>query len=128
MDIKITVDAPGLVQALENLAAALANQPINPLPTSAPVKEAKKETVKKEAPKKEEPIEEVVEDQVEETKEDGTPEITLVTVRSHLQKLQDAGRQKDAKAILVDLGHKKLSDVPEDEYSVIIAKVEELLA
>ncbi|MCK1996828.1 hypothetical protein MPH47_06230 [Psychrobacillus psychrodurans] len=123
MEINLKVEVPGLVEALESLAVALANQPKSPLPTSALVKDAKKETAKKETPKK---TEELVEEQMEDTNNDA-PEITLVTVRSYLQKLQDAGRQKDAKAILVDLGHKKLSDVPEDDYPVIIAKVEELL-
>lgn len=132
MNIQITVEAPGLVNALESLAAALANQPIVSIPLNNTSNEAQKESQKKaETPMKETAKQEpgVKAEESEPTKLDEPgSQITLVTVRGYLQKLQDAGRQKDAKAILTDLGHKKLSDVPKEDYQTILDKVEELLA
>lgn len=161
MNIQITVEAPGLVQALESLAAALANQPI-----TLPVVDGKKlveqerniatkvmyfihsesdslftvkkgeelpqielvEEITKEEFNRLQALKETAKEDIPQEKEETVSVITLVTVRAHLQKLQEAGMQKDAKAILTDLGRKKLSDVPEEDYQTILDKVEELLA
>ena len=132
MKFTIEVEAPELLSVLERIATALETTSvrnvtvINPLDEGTQKAETRKKPDKKETVKAEEKDE--LPESIEAVEEDSKPDITLVMVRAHMQKLSDAGRQADAKGILASRGYKKLSDVPEDEYGEIIEVIEGLLA
>ena len=135
MNIKLTIEAPQLAEAISKLADALQGGLPSAVLQDSQKKAEKKTVTKKQEPLKEEPEQEepevtdepeLVEPEPEETDE---PEvIDLKTVRAYLQKLNDAGRQKEAKGIISSMGFTKLSDIPEDRRADVVEKVKELLA
>ncbi len=55
-----------------------------------------------------------------------TKEITLEQVRAKLAALSQDGKQAEVKALITEFGVKKLSDVPAEKYSELLAKAEVL--
>lgn len=87
-----------------------------------------------------EPTPEPVEDTPEPTQPDPEPEpaasdltppavgVTLADVRTKLSELSQAGHTAQVKQIITDLGHAKLSEVPEDKYPALLAAAEQVAA
>lgn len=63
---------------------------------------------------------------IKEDKND-TSILSIVELRATFSKLSEAGKQKDGKALLAELGYKKLSEIPEEERATVKEKAEELL-
>lgn len=151
MDIKLTIEAPQLAEAISKLADALQGDGLVSTESTKKATSTKKQTAPKveDAPKEEPQTKapEVgdkapeVEDKAPEV-EDKAPEVTpepeektdseaevidAKTVRAYLQKLSDAGRQKEAKGIITSMGFTKLSDIPEERRAEAIERVKELL-
>lgn len=132
MNITITIDAPELVGAINNLATAFGNTGL-PLPTEAPVKADKPTTKKVETPvKAEEPAEEVAPvEKAEEPVQEGTPtkkeepSISLEVVRGKLSTFTAEGKvnQVKVKDALTALGVKKLTDVDPADYENLLETV-----
>lgn len=125
MNISVEIKAPELVEAFNNLAAALSGSNIAP---AAPKKDADKpkpkkdETAKREAPKadavpKEDKLPEVMDDK---------PEVKLETVRAKLASLSQSGKQAQVKELITSFGAKKLTDVPADKYADLLEAAEEI--
>lgn len=137
MDIKLIIEAPQLSEAITKLAVALQGSGITSVANENQAPKEEKRTKKQNAPKveddpKEEPQTETIEsgNEQEETDTTETDEAEVIdakTVRAYLQKLSDAGRQKDAKNIITSMGYTKLSDIPEERRVEVIEKVKELL-
>lgn len=125
MDIKLTVEAPGLVEALNNLANAMGH-------TETPVKavEDKPKEEKKQKPKEEKKQEPKVEKEPE-VKEDPpaeekpTSQYTkeLVTTKTR-EFIGSAGNRDKLKAFLDEKGVKRVSELPEEHYEAIIKFME----
>lgn len=126
MNITITIDAPELVGAINNLAAALGNTDL-PLPTEVPVKTDKPVTKKVETPAKaEEPVEKAEEPvQEEEPTKKEEPSISLEVVRGKLSTFTAEGKanQVKVKEALTALGVKKLTDVDPADYEQLLEQV-----
>lgn len=125
MNILIEIKAPELVEAINNLAAALSGSNIAP---AAPKKEADKPKPKKEEPAKQEaPKEEEApkEDKLPEEMKD-KPEVKLETVRAKLASLSQSGKQAQVKELITSFGAKKLTDVPADKYADLLEAAEEI--
>lgn len=134
MEIKIKIDAPGLEGAIHTLAQVLANYEmpvqIDGKEVSEKIEAKTKETTKQddapsaeetEAPKKDEPKQE------EEPESEETAGISLETVRGKLAELAQSGKQKEVKALITEMGAKKLTDVPAEKYPELLEKAEGLL-
>ncbi|PIC72400.1 hypothetical protein [Sporosarcina sp. P17b] len=132
MNITITIDAPELVGAINNLATALGNTGL-PLPTEAPVNTDKPATEKVETPAKvEEPVkettlvekaEEPVQEEAPTKKEE--PGISLEVVRGKLSTFTAEGKANQVlvKEALTALGVKKLTDVDPADYENLLETV-----
>lgn len=135
MNITITIDAPELVGAINNLATALGITAL-PLPTVAPVKADKPVTKKTEPVKEAAPVEEPAEEEpkqevaapvkeeapVEAAKE---PTLSLEVVRGKLSEFTAQGKpnQVKVKEALTALGVKKLTDVDPADYEQLLETV-----
>ncbi|WJY27422.1 hypothetical protein [Sporosarcina trichiuri] len=137
MNFTLTIDAPELAQAINNLANALE---VNPLPTSLPAAETTKKApaaakkpaavTKKEEPKPDPVPEtklETPEPVKEEPKKEATataeaPGMTLETVRTKLAAFASADKanQVKVKDALQSLGVKKLTDVNPADYGTLL--------
>ena len=128
MDIKLTIEAPQLAEAISKLAEALQGGGITNVAsaTQAPKKE-EKTTKKQTAPKVEDTSKEEPQTEAPEVTNEAPEVIDAKTVRAYLQKLSDAGRQKEAKGIITSMGFTKLSDIPEERRAEAIERVKELL-
>lgn len=132
MNITITIDAPELVGAINNLATALGNTGL-PLPTEVPVKADKPVTKKVETPAEaEEPVQEVAPvEKAEETVQEEAltkkeePSISLEVVRGKLSAFTAEGKtnQVKVKDALTALGVKKLTDVDPADYEQLLEQV-----
>jgi len=133
MEIKIKIEAPGLEGAIHTLAQVLANYEM-PVQTRVseekietdPVKTEPKTEPEKEAPKKEEPKPET-EKETEPKEDKQESAISLETVKSKLVELAQAGKQKEVKALITEMGVNKLPEVPEEKYLELLEKAEALL-
>lgn len=54
------------------------------------------------------------------------PTVTLVELRTLLAQLSQSGLTEKVRALLTEFGYEKLSAVPEDQYTAIFAKAQEL--
>lgn len=127
MEIKINITAPGLEEAINNLAGALQGNNTVAIDGKEVAKEVAK-TVSKEKPKAEKPKAKVDDPitaaPVEEKKE--TSKITLETVRVKLAEVAQAGKQAEAKNLIASFGAKRLSDIPEEKYGELLEKASDL--
>lgn len=101
MEIKVTVDIPS-VQALADALRYVADKEHEPIPYTP--------TVESE-PEKESDI---------------PPEYTLEQVRAQLAALAQAGKQKRVKELITSFDVKKLTDIPESKYPVLMEKAEKI--
>ena len=152
MDIKVTINAPELATAINNLANAIANQQgeiklsmtnVQPVAQVAaehvPVKEkvnkapeqpvAQVEPEKKEAPavapgpvKEEEATAPVV----DEPKEEEAPAMTLEDVRAVLAPLMTGGKGQQIKELFKQFGADKLSAVGAEHYAELVKLAKEI--
>ncbi|MGM9572010.1 MAG: hypothetical protein ACI3ZR_07320 [bacterium] len=107
------------------------------------IKEAKKRTRKhtaKEVPEEEAPAEEAkAEEPAEETKEEALAEeetkeeaaeeekpLTLADIKALGVELSRKGKKEEVKAVISSFGVKALSEIPEEQYSEVVTKLEEL--
>lgn len=107
------------------------------------IKEAKKRTRKhtaKEAPEEEVPAEEAKAEKPdeeakeeapaeEETKEEAAEEekpLTLADIKALGVELSRNGKKEEVKAVISSFGVKALSEIPEEKYSEVVTKLEEL--
>jgi len=109
MNITIKVEAEELIAAIEKLAAAVS---LNPAVIDQPV-------VVKNAPAK------------KAAKEEPPPAppakgITLEQVRAKLAEVSNAGKKNEVKALLTSYGVSKLTDLPTEKYSDLLAEAEAL--
>lgn len=135
MEIKIKIEAPGLEGAIHTLAQVLANyempvkdrdceEKIEADPVKTGLKTESKTEPEKETPKQDEPEPEK-KTEPKEDKQEST--ISLETVKSKLVELAQAGKQKDVKALITEMGVNKLPEVPEEKYPELLEKAEALL-
>lgn len=133
MNITLTIDAPELANALNNLAIAMGATG-NPLPASAPTtqKEDKPAAPKQDKPKTEtkkpEPTPEpeaTNEKPAAEPEATEAPGITLEAVRGKLAEFSAGGKanQMKVKEALTELGVKKLTDVDPADYANLLEAV-----
>lgn len=112
MEIKLTVDAPGLVDAINNLAAAVAGSGSAPAAPATegkkaePAKGKKAEPAKAEEPKAEEKAE---------------PKYTLEEVRAKLKDYAAIEGKDAAIKILKDNGAASISELDEAAYEKVVA-------
>lgn len=98
-------------------------------------KKEEKADTKEEAPKVEAEvtgvdtnIEEPTKDaEIKEENTDGEIQITKEMVREKFNQVVKSGKQKEAKALIENLGAKKLSDVKPEDYATLIKEAEALL-
>jgi hypothetical protein len=110
MNITIKVEAQELIAAIEKLAAAVS---LNPSVVDQPVAEKK-------APAKK-PAKVEAEVAAPETKA-----ITLEQVRAKLAEVSNAGKKNEVKELLTSYGVSKLTDLPAEKYSELLAEAEAL--
>ena len=94
-------------------------------------KEAPEEEVPAEEAKPEEPDEETKEEAPaeEETKEEAAEEekpLTLADIKALGVELSRNGKKEEVKAVISSFGVKALSEIPEEQYSEVVTKLEEL--
>jgi regulator of replication initiation timing len=110
--MKIEIDVKGLdivVSAINNLTSVLNN---TSLPTEI-------NSVKEVAPAKQH--------EKEKTQPKATKNVTtLEKVRDRLAALSQDGKQVQVKALITELGAKKLSDIPAGKYAELLKKAKEL--
>lgn len=137
MQIKIDIEAPALVEALNNLASAISNSNgqaltvINNTPDGA--KDVKKDKPKKSEPAPETKTEEKVGDVAEETEAtettDSTPDVDEPTpeeLRAKATELSKAGKRDEIKALLDKFGVKNITAIPEGKRAEFMAELEKL--
>lgn len=143
MNFEITINAPELAKSIMALAEAIKGKQDTPsleeIAAAPPhVETAQKEvkpepapakTPEKEAQPEQEPPAAVKEEPEKPIKEEPKPSnegptISLEVVRGKLTALSRAGKQKEVKAILTELGAAKLSELPEEKYAEAIEKAE----
>jgi len=112
MNITIKVEAEELIAAINKLAAAVS---LNPAVVDQPVAE-KKAPAKKPAKSEAE-----VPAPAPETKA-----ITLEQVRAKLAEVSNAGKKNEVKELLTSYGVSKLTDLPAEKYSELLAEAEAL--
>lgn len=118
IEIRITPNSP---EMMAKVIALLAD--INGIVTMAePAKPAKREA------KKELPVETVEETPAEPAAEPAAelPEISFEQIRAKLAELSHAGKTDAVKDLFKSFGATKLSDIPEDKYSELMAAAENL--
>lgn len=103
--LDVVTDLRNLAGSIETLVLALKGDQPNPI---APVN---KEETKEQG-------------QAAESAEQKLP--TLEGVRARLASLSQDGKQAQVKALITELGAKKLSDVPVEKYGDLLKKAEEL--
>lgn len=130
MNFKLTIEAPELVGAINNLAEALGSSGL-PLPATAPATASKPAAVKQDKPveepavKVDKPAEEPTPiEKANETKTE-TAAISLDVVRGKLVDFAKGGKpnQEKTKAALAELGVVKLTDVDPADYETLLEKV-----
>jgi hypothetical protein len=112
MNITIKVEAEELIAAINKLAAAVS---LNPAVIDQPVvvKNAPaKKPAKAEAP--------------EATPAPEAKAITLEQVRAKLAEVSNAGKKNEVKELLTSYGVSKLTDLPAEKYSELLAEAEAL--
>jgi hypothetical protein len=133
INVTLTVNAPDLVGAINNLAVSMAGtaaieqpkarnsrknhaneKPADASEETAAIKEP--ETAKGE-PAKTEPEAPAAAD---------TPKFTLEQVRNKLADLARSGKKAGVQEIIHSLGAKKLTDIPEEKYAEVMEKAEAL--
>lgn len=99
-----------------------------PTPASAEDKPAKKARAKKEEPAPTPPAAETAPSEVAAPAPaaESRSEITLVDVRAKLAALSQAGKAASVKGLLSDFGVAKLTDLPAQKYSELMAAAEEI--
>lgn len=110
MNITIKVEAEELIAAINKLAAAVS---LNPAVVDQPV--VVKNAPAKKAAKAESPA--------------PAPEakaITLEQVRAKLAEVSNAGKKNEVKELLTSYGVSKLTDLPAEKYSELLAEAEAL--
>jgi len=115
MNITIKVEAQELIAAIEKLASAVS---LNPAVIDQPVV-VKNAPAKKAA--KEEPPPVVTPPPAPPAKG-----ITLEQVRAKLAEVSNAGKKNEVKALLTSYGVSKLTDLPTEKYSDLLAEAEAL--
>lgn len=113
--IDVNVTAPELVESINYLAEAIsAMNPAGDLVAKPKLAEnsAKVDQADTNQPKR--------------SKKPKTKAITLEDVRAKLAALSQDGKQAEVKALITEFGAKKLSDVPAEKYSELLAKAEVL--
>lgn len=131
MDIKITIEAPGLVAAINSLAEALAGSKsgsttvVNYAPevTATAEEPIAQEVETNEEPDKSEPTPDPDPAPAPETTEPA-PTVTLEEVRAKLAKLSQAGKQAQVKALITQFGASKLTEIPAEKYAELMAAAE----
>lgn len=135
MDIKVTIEAPDLVLAINNLAVAISGA--SKAPTAEPEKPAKKGKAEKAVPTQEKPTEEspaqqekpvetpapeedILGDSPTEKEKTYTPE----EVRAALRALSDEGKQAQMQQIIASFGVAKFSLIPVEKYGEVVALAE----
>lgn len=117
MNITITVEAKELVDAIYKLAAAVS---LNPSVVDQP------------APEKKAPAKKAVKAEAETPAPEATPAapqakgITLEQVRAKLAEVSNAGKKNEVKELLTSYGVSKLTDLPVEKYSELLAEAEAL--
>lgn len=111
MNITIKVEAEELIAAINKLAAAVSLNPavIDHQPVAiknAPAKKAAKAEAPAPAPE--------------------TKAITLEQVRAKLAEVSNAGKKNEVKELLTSYGVSKLTDLPAEKYSELLAEAEAL--
>ena len=131
MEIKITLDAPELAKAINNLAESLSaiKTPVAP-ETKVVTKKEKTTETKSSTPTHDKPVEEK---QPETDKEpdpilaDDTTETVTYTpeqVRAKLRSLADNGKTTEMKQIISSFGASKLSDITANKYPEVMKLAE----
>ena len=113
MEIKVTVDIPS-VQALADALRYVADKEHEPIPYTPTEKGI--EAIKK--------VDNQLESEPE--KESDIPRYTLEQVRAKLAALAQAGKQKRVKELITSFDVKKLTDIPESKYPVLMEKAEKI--
>lgn len=130
MDIKITIEAPGLVAAINSLAEALAGSKSGsttvvsyaPVVTATAEEPKPQEVETNEVPDKSEPTP----DPAPETATESASTVTLEEVRAKLAKLSQAGKQAQVKALITQFGASKLTEIPAEKYAELMSAAEEI--
>ena len=99
--------APAKLKAKPKAEAPASAPAETPAPVEAPAEEAKQEAPKTEAPVPQE-------------------KITKTDVRAVALKLSKAGKSKELKAIFSEFGAEKLSEIKEEDYPALMAKLGEV--
>ncbi|UOQ93388.1 hypothetical protein MUO14_23965 [Halobacillus shinanisalinarum] len=129
MEIKLTIEAPGLEKALLSLSTSLEGttlgQVVDPGSKAedkpSPKKEKAKEEDKKEPKEEPAPVKEEVPKE-----EKSEPSISLEIVRGKLAKISQAGKQAEVKALIQEFGAKKLTDIDKSKYAELLEAAEKL--
>jgi FKBP-type peptidyl-prolyl cis-trans isomerase len=135
MNITITIDAPELVAAINNLAAAMSGNGLVAALT-APAKEA--DTTEADAAAaakaaKDAKAAKAAADAAAKAakaaaaKKKPEPTVTIEEVRAIANQLVQSGKRAELKTILTDLGVAKLSEVGEDDYQSFLDSAKGLL-
>ena len=114
MNITIKVEAEELIAAINKLAAAVS---LNPAVIDQPV-------VVKNAPVKKPAKAEA--SAAEPTPAPEAKAITLEQVRAKLAEVSNAGKKNEVKELLTSYGVSKLTDLPAEKYSDLLAEAEAL--
>lgn len=131
MEIKVLINAPEIVEALNNLANAISSKGLLPQTPEAP-KKPRTAAKPVEVVKESEP--EIIEEQQEisipetkpEIKQPEAPIYTLDQVRAKLAGLSQKGKAAEVKALIMTCGADKLTDIPVEKYSDLMEKAEQL--
>lgn len=126
MEIKIKIeDTEGLEGAIHTLAQVLAGMDI---PQTRPKVEVEnwppEDTTAEEKEEPEPQPEPAPEPEKEEPKQDSG--LKFEDVRVKLAQVSQAGKQKELKELLTNMGVQKLSDVPQERYKELLEKASEL--
>lgn len=116
-EIKVTVEAKELADAIATLAAVMASR------TAYLEKRAAKEIpAEAKKPAKSEPVADVETPAEPEPEPTPEPEYTLEQVRAKLAALSQDGKQAQVKKIITEAGAKKLTEIPPEKYAEVMAK------
>ncbi len=113
--IDVNVTAPELVKSINHLAEAIST--MNPAGDLVAEPEPTENTEK---------VDQADTNQPKRSKKPKTKTITLEDVRAKLAALSQDGKQAEVKELITEFGAKKLSDVPAEKYSELLAKAEVL--
>ncbi len=119
MEIKITIEAPTIVEAINNLAAAIAGKNSNSVVQNAPEKQASPETTQTKTP-----------DPVKESSAAvplaAAPKYTVEQIMSAGATLMDAGKANELIALLHSFGVQAVMDLKPDQLGAFATKMREL--